>query len=981
VQAASVPKGASLPNPGDKLVLDGAGVSNVGTSGILGPFDLLALASPEAQQGIDKHSEISNFTGTQVASDLPSQTGPVRPDDTKAAFPKDGVPAPASPQAVDALVAMDKTARNGLAARKASPPIERDWTLAITVPSEPLSPSEAPLPWPSLTLNLGQALAPSPSPSLPSADMAMTADPATDSAVTAEATTAETVPATGNVVKLGGAARDLIAQSGPTGVETAVATPLSSPSLVDVSLDQPKQANTTIQENTDTHSNASVRSHAEIQSHTDVQPKPETQSNAIIPLDDTLSSDNVTTRSDDPSSRDLQPVTSGKPLDRAQRDRIGSNGGLIAQPELQTRETLPNTLDHATPTPTPRIVASEPSRKQTEAQAGTEREPASTTPETSKPELSPAPVVDVQANVIPMAPVQEIAPVAPIQNGTPANTNPAPQYTGTLLQSDIRDPASPPMLEANETTAPIAGQDQPQTVSAALKTPITAKQSRDAIRMTVAPIIDGSRAGQSAATNNAKSDAASNPDSSDLQTLNQDLNSATVLPQQPQSALVPTVVKAESVIATPVASPQTPDNQDGTVVDRSPQVIRARHDDQTHHQDRKHISATSGLTEAQPLEASNPSMPIMQPAAVMQAMPHSDNEPSETSSQEFADSASDQTTVSNSGARGKKRFAFDSVTPQEKRQLATSAPVKVTPQPASTPKAEESVEEATQHTSLNNAAPVAKPETQNNAADTAMTPDPIAADASESLQDNNVASPANQALAASTIANPLNGQADDKPHAEDLPPSVTIESVTLRSGGREHDTDASAPLPRVDQSGQDARIPAAVGQADAHPSYTLDSGYHSALSTSQLDYSQTPSVPQSTLTRVDNPAFVAQRQRAFEQQIMSALRNGGSEVRAMLYPPQLGQVTINLLLDGNKVRVSAKTSSRDATHVLLSEKPSLTSALDDEGFVLTGFDVHDDSSNNSSSHDQSSPSAFEPVHTLKPSTSRTDASFSLDITI
>jgi flagellar hook-length control protein FliK len=310
-----------------------------------------------------------------------------------------------------------------------------------------------------------------------------------------------------------------------------------------------------------------------------------------------------------------------------------------------------------------------------------------------------------------------------------------------------------------------------------------------------------------------------------------------------------------------------------------------------------------------------------------------------------------------------------------------AASVKTAAEPSPPSDTEDFAQEPLHHVASDNAVHAAKSETQSPSATTETALDPLGFDASESAQ-NNLASPSsNQTLAASTIANPLNGQADDKPHAEDLPPSVTIESVTLRSGGREHDTDASAPLPRVDQSGQDARIPAAVGQADAHPSYTLDSGYHSALSTSQLDYSQTPSVPQSTLTRVDNPAFVAQRQRAFEQQIMSALRNGGSEVRAMLYPPQLGQVTINLLLDGNKVRVSAKTSSRDATHVLLSEKPSLTSALDDEGFVLTGFDVHDDSSNNSSSHDQSSPSALEPVHTPKPSTSRTDASFSLDITI
>jgi flagellar hook-length control protein FliK len=347
----------------------------------------------------------------------------------------------------------------------------------------------------------------------------------------------------------------------------------------------------------------------------------------------------------------------------------------------------------------------------------------------------------------------------------------------------------------------------------------------------------------------------------------------------------------------------------------------------------------------------------------------------------LADTALNETAISNTASRGKKRSVAELADRQEKRAPAMAASVKTAAEPSPPSDTTDLAQEPLHHVASDNAIHAAKSETQNPSSTIETASDPLGFDANESAQ-NNLATPSSdQTLTTSTIADTLNGKADDKPHAEDLPPSVTIESVTLRSGGHEHDTDASAPSPSADQAVQESHIPIALSPSDAHPAYTSDSGYRSNASTSQLDYSPIATTPQASSTHVDNPAFVAQRQRAFEQQIMSALRNGGSEVRAMLYPPQLGQVTINLILDGNKVRLSAKTSSRDATNTLMSEKPSLASALDDEGFVLTGFDVRDDASNNSSSDDPSSSSPIETIHTPKPSASRADASFSLDITI
>lgn len=959
MQAASVPKGASLPNPGDKVVLDGTGMSNGGASGILGSFDLLALAAPAGRQGIDKQSEIRNLKPAQAASDLPSQTGLVPSEDTTSSFAKDSIPAPASPQTVDALVAMDKTARNGLAARKAAPPIERDWTLAVTVPSAPTSLTETPVPWPSLTLNLGQALAPSPSQSLPSAESAITADAATTHEAQA---TPETETAADLATKLVDTPRDLIAQPAPVEAETAVATLASALSVAHDPLDQPKQTTPDIQSITDIPSNA------------------EAQSNTIISVNTAPSSNGVTTHVEDSASHDLAAALPDTMLAKPVHEPATSESGIDAQAALQTDVTRPTTLDRTTSTKG--IAASETPLKQTEARVNATAERVQAVQQTSKSETAPPPVTVELANVIQNAPAQETVPAAPVQTTTPANTDPALQNTGTLSQPDLQDPASPSLLEANTATATSAAQDQEQdqALSGALKPPVPAKPSHAPIRMTAAPITDGSRAQQIAvAMDTSQTVAASTSDSSDLQTLTDDTTNATVQQPMPQAVSAPMVDKEESVIAASAKSPQVSDTH--AVVDRNPQTSSITSESASHPHDRKRMSSLSQGIEAQAPSDFTAQITVPQPASTIQSIPTAKADDPQSGAQDLADTALNETAISNTASRGKKRSVAELADRQEKRAPAMAASVKTAAEPSPPSDTEDFAQEPLHHVASDNAVHAAKSETQSPSATTATASDPLGFDANESAQNNLVTPSSDQTLTTSTIGDTLNGKADDKPHAEDLPPSVTIESVTLRSGGHEHDTDASAPSPSADQTVQESHIPITLSQSDTHPSYASDSGYRSNASTSQLDYSPIATTPQTSSTHVDNPAFVAQRQRAFEQQIMSALRNGGSEVRAMLYPPQLGQVTINLILDGNKVRLSAKTSSRDATNTLMNEKPSLASALDDEGFVLTGFDVRDDASNNSSSDDPSSSSPIETIHTPKPSASRADASFSLDITI
>lgn len=125
----------------------------------------------------------------------------------------------------------------------------------------------------------------------------------------------------------------------------------------------------------------------------------------------------------------------------------------------------------------------------------------------------------------------------------------------------------------------------------------------------------------------------------------------------------------------------------------------------------------------------------------------------------------------------------------------------------------------------------------------------------------------------------------------------------------------------------------------------------------------------------DNPLFQIQRDRALQAQIIAALKSGQDEVRLSLYPPQLGQVTINLALDGQKVKVGLKTSSREASDLLTTEQPSLSHALQREGFTLEGFDVTEDDTHKhrSNGDDQTKTSTIPAISG--------SSEFSIDITI
>ena len=161
------------------------------------------------------------------------------------------------------------------------------------------------------------------------------------------------------------------------------------------------------------------------------------------------------------------------------------------------------------------------------------------------------------------------------------------------------------------------------------------------------------------------------------------------------------------------------------------------------------------------------------------------------------------------------------------------------------------------------------------------------------------------------------------------------------------------------------------------PSFTLssmNSDPHSAfVSAPMMNARETTAAP--TYASTDNPLFQIQRDRAVEAQVIAALKAGSDEVRLSLYPPQLGQVTINLALDGQKVKVALKTSNREATDLLTAEQPSLSHALHLEGFTLEGFDVTEDDAQNNRK-DERDPTIKTPI----PASSGSPE-FSIDITI
>ena len=221
-----------------------------------------------------------------------------------------------------------------------------------------------------------------------------------------------------------------------------------------------------------------------------------------------------------------------------------------------------------------------------------------------------------------------------------------------------------------------------------------------------------------------------------------------------------------------------------------------------------------------------------------------------------------------------------------------------------------------------------------------------------------------------------NALSDAMIEKQTLPPNVTIETISVHTQDRAVEAIKEAANPVM--LDQPTGPVLSVFNETASPSGSIiDTSNFRPTSTVNGALSQTfNSAPTpSTTVRTDNPSFIAQRDRAMEQQIIAALRGGHDEIRLALYPAHLGQVTINMALDGQKVRIGMKTSNREASTILMDERQSLVRALGHEGFTLDGFDVTDDQPREQTPKDQSA--------SRSPAALKTDAgnSFSLDITI
>ena len=209
---------------------------------------------------------------------------------------------------------------------------------------------------------------------------------------------------------------------------------------------------------------------------------------------------------------------------------------------------------------------------------------------------------------------------------------------------------------------------------------------------------------------------------------------------------------------------------------------------------------------------------------------------------------------------------------------------------------------------------------------------------------------------------------------DDLPSHVTVEVVSLHSSGKSHE--AESPSAPADVTPGIVSPPIA-DELDHTGGVIVDTTRFHASTPSQAASPTTANgaPAASSAIRTDTPSFIAQRDRAMEQQIIAAIRGGHDEIRLSLYPAQLGQVTINMALDGQKVRVGMKTSNRDASTILLGERQNLATSLGNEGFTLESFDVTDDQPR------EQTPDRQKPAISSAAVDQTTDSGFSLDITI
>src|SRR5690606_16324132 len=85
-----------------------------------------------------------------------------------------------------------------------------------------------------------------------------------------------------------------------------------------------------------------------------------------------------------------------------------------------------------------------------------------------------------------------------------------------------------------------------------------------------------------------------------------------------------------------------------------------------------------------------------------------------------------------------------------------------------------------------------------------------------------------------------------------------------------------------------------------------------------------------------------QLQRALVETARQLARQGGGShrVTVRLDPPDLGQLTIEVVARGSEVRITVRASEAGAAPVVLQQQTDVASALSAEGFQLDGFDVH-----------------------------------------
>jgi flagellar hook-length control protein FliK len=86
------------------------------------------------------------------------------------------------------------------------------------------------------------------------------------------------------------------------------------------------------------------------------------------------------------------------------------------------------------------------------------------------------------------------------------------------------------------------------------------------------------------------------------------------------------------------------------------------------------------------------------------------------------------------------------------------------------------------------------------------------------------------------------------------------------------------------------------------------------------------------------------------QGMTTLLARRGGHIRVLLEPAQLGPVTIEIDVQGDRVRARIETSTRSASKVLDAASSRLKAALESQGFTLERFEVRQEGASESTSN-------------------------------